>query len=322
MERTKSGSSVKDVYHFIYDEMGNIWEAVCYIGGSTTPVRYYYRTNAQGDVKQIVDSNYNVVAYYAYDAWGKLLAVLDGNDNPITDSSHFAIVNPFRYRGYIYDTETGFYYLQSRYYDPEIGRFINADGYVTTDIEPVASNMFAYCNNNPINRYDPSGEGLRELAHFSDFICVGFLALTALIIPQVVELPTVSLPRSPVESSFKSAAEARAKKASQAEELAPARIKNSQNETKIYRYGGSNPGNLTPKAKDLDDGRGLSFSTTPGEVYVETTIEAINATGIVYAVQDGFTHVSVYPVGHTVEEWKMLARIKFGHMRLNLLLLK
>ena len=107
--------------------MGNIWEAICYIGGSTTPVRYYYRTNAQGDVKQIVDSNYNVVAYYAYDAWGKLLAVLDGNDNPITDSSHFAIVNPFRYRGYIYDTETGFYYVSSRFYDPEIGRWINAD---------------------------------------------------------------------------------------------------------------------------------------------------------------------------------------------------
>lgn len=157
MERTKSGSSVKDVYHFIYDEMGNIWEAVCYIGGSTTPVRYFYRTNAQGDVKQIVDSNYNVVAYYAYDAWGKLLAVLDGNDNPITDSSHFAIVNPFRYRGYIYDTETGFYYLQSRYYDPEIGRFINADGYVTTDIEPIAMNMFAYCGNNPVNNIDEAG---------------------------------------------------------------------------------------------------------------------------------------------------------------------
>ena len=158
MERTKSGSSVKDVYHFIYDEMGNIWSAICYIGGSTTPVRYFYRTNAQGDVKQIVDSNYNVVAYYAYDAWGKLLAVLDGNDNPITDSSHFAIVNPFRYRGYIYDTETGFYYLQSRYYDPEIGRFINADGYVTTDIEPVAANMFAYCDNCPTIYSDYSGK--------------------------------------------------------------------------------------------------------------------------------------------------------------------
>ena len=158
MERTKSGSSVKDVYHFIYDEMGNIWEAICYIGGSTTPVRYYYRTNAQGDVKQIVDSNYNVVAYYAYDAWGKLLAVLDGNDNPITDSSHFAIVNPFRYRGYIYDTETGFYYLQSRYYDPEIGRFINADGQLNQQERISGYNLFAYCNNDPINMIDSDGK--------------------------------------------------------------------------------------------------------------------------------------------------------------------
>lgn len=155
--------------------------------------------------------------------------------------------------------------------------------------------MFAYCNNNPINRYDPFGEGLRELVHFSDFICAGLLALTALIIPQVVELPTVSLPRSPVESSFKSAAEAMAKKASQAEELAPARIKNSQNETKIYRYGGSNPGNLTPKEKDVKNGGGLSFSTVPREECVETTIEAINATGIVYAVQDGLTHGQCIP---------------------------
>ena len=69
MERTKSGSSVKDVYHFIYDEMGNIWEAVCYIGGSTTPVRYFYRTNAQGDVKQIVEfmlPRLNRAIYYRY----------------------------------------------------------------------------------------------------------------------------------------------------------------------------------------------------------------------------------------------------------------
>ena len=158
MERTKSGSSVKDVYHFIYDEMGNIWSAICYIGGSTTPVRYFYRTNAQGDVKQIVDSNYNVVAYYAYDAWGKLLAVLDGNDNPITDSSHFAIVNPFRYRGYIYDTETGFYYLQSRYYDPEICRFINADGQINQQDGVSGYNLFAYCNNDPINMTDSDGK--------------------------------------------------------------------------------------------------------------------------------------------------------------------
>ena len=69
MERTESGSSVKDVYHFIYDEMGNIWSVICYIGGSTTPVRYYYRTNAQGDVKQIVEfmlPRLNRAMYYRY----------------------------------------------------------------------------------------------------------------------------------------------------------------------------------------------------------------------------------------------------------------
>ena len=166
MERTKSGSSVKDVYHFMYDEMGNIWLALCYIGGSTTPVRYYYRTNAQGDVKQIVDKDNNIIAYYAYDAWGRTLAILDGNDDPITNASHFAIVNPFRYRGYVYDNETGFYYLQSRYYDPEIGRFNNADGYTSTAQGNSEHNMFSYCGNDPVNRKDTTGQFWNKITNF------------------------------------------------------------------------------------------------------------------------------------------------------------
>ena len=304
MERTKSGSSVKDVYHFIYDEMGNIWEAVCYIGGSTTPVRYFYRTNAQGDVKQIVDSNYNVVAYYAYDAWGKLLAVLDGNDNPITDSSHFAIVNPFRYRSYVYDTETGFYYLQSRYYDPEIGRFINADGYVTTDIEPVAANMFAYCNNNPVNRDDYSGEGSRQLLSFANWLYAGVAALIALMIPETVKVPTTSLPKSPAEFLPQLKHNVRAKKDSKAKELAPVRTKDLPNDTIVYRYHSSKTENLSPRPKiDYD---GLSFSTKPPRIGVSavfTTIEEINATGILTAIADGGSHVVVIPTNGTVQQW-------------------
>ena len=67
-------------------------------------------------------------------------------------------INPFRYRGYYYDTETGFYYLQTRYYDPEVGRFLNADGIIGANGGIIGLNSFAYCSNNPVGFSDPSGE--------------------------------------------------------------------------------------------------------------------------------------------------------------------
>ena len=110
---------------------------------------YYYVLNAQGDVVRIIDGSRNVVASYSYDPWGKI----------ISSSGTLADINPLRYRGYYYDSETGFYYLQSRYYDPEIGRFINADSYASTDATGLLStNMFAYCENDPVNKSDPTGE--------------------------------------------------------------------------------------------------------------------------------------------------------------------
>ena len=110
---------------------------------------YYYVLNAQGDVVRIVNSSRSVVASYTYDPCGKLLS----------SSGTLADINPLRYRGYYYDSETGFYYLQSRYYDPEIGRFINADSYASTDATGLLStNMFAYCENDPVNKSDPTGE--------------------------------------------------------------------------------------------------------------------------------------------------------------------
>ena len=100
----------------------------------------------------------NTQAVYTYDAWGKVLSVKDSNGNDITSWSHIANLNPLRYRGYYYDTETGWYYLQSRYYDPVIHRFINADSYASTDAtDAVACNMFAYCGNNPANKSDADG---------------------------------------------------------------------------------------------------------------------------------------------------------------------
>ena len=128
---------------FVYDE-SNQPLAMKYNGKV-----YYYVLNAQGDVVRIVDGSRNVVASYSYDPWGKLLS----------SSGTLANVNPLRYRGYYYDSETGFYYLQSRYYDPAIGRFINADSYASTDMVGLLStNMFSYCENNPVMRVDPTGK--------------------------------------------------------------------------------------------------------------------------------------------------------------------
>ena len=116
---------------------------------------YYFRKNLQGDVTEIYTSAGLKVASYAYDAWGKVLAVNNYTADDIGD------LNPIRYRSYYYDVETGLYYLNSRYYDPETGRFINAD---TTDVLENAQydinglNLYAYCDNNPVAGRDDEGD--------------------------------------------------------------------------------------------------------------------------------------------------------------------
>ena len=113
---------------------------------------YYYYYNLQGDVIGLYDSDLNSVVQYSYDSWGKLLSVTGSLAETVGKA------NPFRYRGYYYDSETELYYLNSRYYDPEVGRFINADGYVSTGQGVLGNNMFAYCGNNPVVRVDFGGE--------------------------------------------------------------------------------------------------------------------------------------------------------------------
>jgi RHS repeat-associated protein len=113
--------------------------------------------NLQGDVVKLINASGTTIANYAYSAFGEILSITDEDGAAITSSTHVANINPLRYRGYYYDTETGFYYLQSRYYDPVIGRFINAESYASTGQSFTGYNMFAYCNSNPINLVDQAG---------------------------------------------------------------------------------------------------------------------------------------------------------------------
>jgi len=131
---------------FFYDHTGVF--AVKY-NGST----YFYRKNAQNDIISLLDNNGFVVVKYKYDAWGKChTTVMDSTANTIAE------LNPFRYRSYYLDTETGLYFLKTRYYDPETGRFITIDDISYLDPESINGlNLYAYCGNNPVMCVDPNG---------------------------------------------------------------------------------------------------------------------------------------------------------------------
>ncbi len=127
-----------DTLHFFYDASGK--PAMVEYNGT----RYAYVHDLQGDITELMDANGNVVVQYVYDSWGKVLSVTGSM------ASTLGTVQPFRYRGYVYDVETGLYYLRSRYYHPEVGRFINADAIV-------GRNLFSYCNDTPICQQDHEG---------------------------------------------------------------------------------------------------------------------------------------------------------------------
>ena len=145
------------VFEYYYDAQGIV--AFKYDGAV-----YYFKKNLMGDIDRIYDANKNLVAEYKYDAWGNH-RVYTGTGIDITDNSSYnnsvAKLNPFRYRGYYYDAETGLYYLNSRYYDPSIGRFINADDISYIQPEQINGlNLFAYCGNNPVMYTDPTGQSV------------------------------------------------------------------------------------------------------------------------------------------------------------------
>ena len=131
---------------------------------------YYYAVNGQGDVVGIFDGSGNCVVAYNWDnAWG-------GNPAPKgTLASTLGRLNPLRYRSYVYDQETGLYYLQSRYYNPKTSRFLNADAFAATGQGCLGNNMFAYCLNSPLNYVDTTGHmAMLKDDKLASTSCIGF----------------------------------------------------------------------------------------------------------------------------------------------------
>ena len=141
-----TGSENYELY-YLYGANGIVGFTYKTASGSTN---YYYRKNLQGDIVEIYKDNGTLCAEYAYDAWGNC-TILSATDN-------IGEINPYRYRGYYWDGEVKLYYLNARYYDPQVGRFISQDDISYLDPETLNGlNLFAYCLNNPVMGYDPEG---------------------------------------------------------------------------------------------------------------------------------------------------------------------
>lgn len=140
-----------NVIYYLYDVEGLIG----FVYENTT---YYYLKNLTDDIIGIMNTSGNIIANYVYDSWGKIISITDGNNNDVTNNlNHIANINPFRYRSYYYDIETDLYYLKSRYYSPELERFISPDIFLGTNGDFLSYNLYAYVSNNPISNYDENG---------------------------------------------------------------------------------------------------------------------------------------------------------------------
>ena len=143
-------TSNQEYIDFIYDNSS-------IIGFAYNGTHYFYKKDLFGNVTEILDTTGTTVVKYTYDAWGNH-NVLNPDNTENTDSTFMGNINPIRYRSYYYDVETGLYYLKSRYYDPQTGRFISIDDVSYLDPETIGgANLYAYCNCNPVMHVDPTG---------------------------------------------------------------------------------------------------------------------------------------------------------------------
>ena len=163
---------------FIYDNSG-------VIGVKYNNAQYFYRRDCQGNIIAILDNNGAVVVEYKYDAWGNHEAEVASEDYVA-----LAEINPFRYRGYYYDSETDLYFLQTRYYDPEVGRFISRDSIEYADPETICGlNLYAYCGNNPVMNVDPTGCSWMDTWWGK---LLGWITTAALVVGAVVMIGVVA----------------------------------------------------------------------------------------------------------------------------------
>ena len=153
-EWTENG--VQHLLMYVYDANGSptgmVYRNSTMAANATE--EYLFVKNIQGNILYVYSSTGNKLVSYVYDAWGNIISTTYSNGGATTA----ARFNPFTYRGYYCDSETGMYYLNSRYYNPKMGRFISADAYVSTGQGLLGYNMYAYCGNNPVNRIDSEGE--------------------------------------------------------------------------------------------------------------------------------------------------------------------
>lgn len=300
---------------YIYDETGAPI-GMAYRDGATADIAkeqeaqftyYLFTKNLQGDIIGIYSQAGDLVAKYTYNAWGEHTVTNYTSDN-IGD------INPFRYRGYFYDTETGYYYLNSRYYNPQIKRFISADSYITTGQGFNGCNMFAYVLNNPVSFVDANGYSATAGAVAAGTavaigavkaigIGVAVTIATAVVVGVSYEVATSPAAHDFVVGVLNSVSNALETEKEDVIIDSDIAENNNSSTTYIYRYGTI----LYPTGKDVFMFEptfilaGVSFSLDPPKnpniAYYRTTMEQLNNSGTFIAVNDHGRHVTVSPTG-------------------------
>lgn len=178
-----------------------IWDALNHLIGFKKDGKiYFYEKNNQEDIIGIYNEKHQKIATYEYDSFGKLLSIKDEQEEEIIDKTNIAYLNSYRYRSYYYDEETKLYYLNTRYYNPAWGRFLNADGIIGTNETNLGYNLYAYCENNPINRTDKDGNFALLAGMGAALVGLGCVLLGAIAATPAVRNATYKVTRTVVNT--------------------------------------------------------------------------------------------------------------------------